>query len=285
VRQAIGAHNLTPAIDFDADVNIISKLSNTGSPSKEAYFEERFGTPAGRSNTANWEKVFEGTGQDKRFPGLRDNLPTSNPIPLHTLRFESAMNQEDGVPEEKPCFQLHQRFIVKQVKSGLLFVDQQAAHERILFQKFLQQSHNRSVQSQQSLFPQALTFNAADFAMILEMQQEIEALGFKIEVFGKNTLLINGVPANLSGSPEKDLFEGLIEQFKINQTELSVPLGENLVRALAKRASIKAGQVLVRGEMKALLDSLFACSTPNYAPDGRPTFFILELHKIETYFR
>ena len=76
-----------------------------------------------------------------------------------------------------------------------------------------------------------------------------------------------------------------MEQFKINQAELSVPVGENLTRSLAKRASIKAGQVLVREEMQALMDGLFVCSTPNYAPDGRPTFFIFELTKIETYFR
>jgi len=166
-----------------------------------------------------------------------------------------------------------------------MIVDQQAAHERILFEKFLNQVKNKSAQSQQSLFPQTITFNAADFAMVMEMQQEIEALGFRIEVFGKNTLLVSGVPGNISASKEKELFEGLIEQFKVNQAELAVPLSENLVRALAKRASLKSGQVLVREEMRALVDSLFVCTTPNYSPDGKPTFFIFELNKIETYFR
>lgn len=275
VRQAIGAHNLTPAIDFDADVNIIDKLANASPQSKEVYFEERFSTALNRSNLEHWEKVFDDDEKD---------IPEQAPL-VQTLRFDSAVNQPSDVPQEKAYFQLHDRYIVKQVKSGVLFVDQQAAHERILFEKFLNQSKNRSAQSQQSLFPLTLTFNAADFALIMEMQQEIEALGFRIEVFGKNTLLVNGVPANISSSREKDLFEGLIEQFKINQSELSVPLGENLARALAKRAAIKPGQMLVRDEMKALVDSLFACTTPNYSPDGRPTFFIFELNKIETYFR
>ena len=279
VRQAIGAHSLTPAIDFDADVNIISKLTNASPQSNEVYFDERFSTSLHRSNTEHWEKAFEGI--EKEFP----SRPISQSPPLQTLRFESAVNKNSDTPEEKVYFQLHERYIVKQVKSGVLFVEQQAAHERILFEKFLKQSKNRSAQSQQSLFPVTLTYNAADFALIMEMQQEIEALGFKIEVFGKNTLLVNGVPANISASHEKDLFEGLIEQFKINQAELSVPLNENLARALAKRASIKSGQVLIREEMKALVDSLFACGTPNYSPDGRPTFFIFELQKIETYFR
>jgi DNA mismatch repair protein MutL len=77
----------------------------------------------------------------------------------------------------------------------------------------------------------------------------------------------------------------LIEQFKVNQSQLSVPLSENLVRSLAKRAAIKAGQPPVKDEMRTLVDNLFMCRNPNYAPDGRPTFFILELNKIESYFR
>lgn len=134
-------------------------------------------------------------------------------------------------------------------------------------------------------FPQTITLSAADFALVLEMQQEIEALGFRIEVFGKNTFLVNGVPANIPAHREKDLFEGLIEQFKVNQSQLSVPLSENLVRSLAKRAALKSGQPLVRDEMRTLIDNLFVCKNPNNAPDGRPTFFIFELNKIESYFR
>jgi DNA mismatch repair protein MutL len=275
VRQAIGAHNLTPAIDFSADVNIISKLTNASSQSKEVYFEERFSTSLHRSNLDNWEKIFE--GEEKT------NKPQESP-PIQTLRFESAMNQPAEIAEEKVCFQLHQRYIVKQVRSGMMIVDQQAAHERILFEKFLQQVKTKSAQSQQSLFPQAITFNAADFALVMEMQQEIEALGFKIEMFGKNTVLVTGVPGNISSRGERELFEGLIEQFKINQAELSVSLGENLARALAKRASLKSGQALMREEMKALVDNLFVCTSPNYSPDGKPTFFIFDMSKIESYF-
>ena len=167
----------------------------------------------------------------------------------------------------------------------MMIIDQQAAHERILFEKFLNQFKNQSGASQQSLFPQAITFSAADFTLVLEMQQEIEALGFKIEVFGKNTFIVNGIPGNVSTGREKELFEGLIEQFKMNQSELAVPIRENLARSLAKRASLKSGQPLERQEMQSVVDNLFACSTPNYAPDGRPTFFIFGLNKIETYFR
>jgi DNA mismatch repair protein MutL len=278
VRQAIGSHNLTPAIDFDADVNIISKLSQAAAQSNDVYFDERFSTSLRSSNQEGWEKLFE---QSKNF-GDRPPEP-------QVLRFESGVNNTSGdwvdpAREEKTLVQLHQRYIMRQVRSGLMILDQQFAHERILYEKFLHHLKNRSAQSQQDLFPQTVSLSAADFALVMEMEQEIAALGFRLEVFGKNTILINGVPTNLSTNSGKALFEGLLEQFKINQSDLSIPLKENLARSLAKRAGIKAGQKLIKEEMKALIDGLFACATSNYTPDGIPTFFIFELRKIESYF-
>jgi DNA mismatch repair protein MutL len=278
VRQAIGSHNLTPGIDFNADVNIISRLSQSAQ-SKDVYFEERFSTALHRSNQENWDKLFEG---QQRQPDSPEKISD-----MQTLRFESALNKPmEDVPaqEEKLVFQLHARYIVRQVKTGMMILDQQLVHERILFERFLNQLKNKSAQSQQSLFPQTVSLSASDFALVLEMEPEITALGFRFEIFGKNALLINGVPSNLPTVREKELFEGLLEQFKINQSELALPLKENLARALAKRAGIKTGQKLVREEMQSLMEGLFCCTTPNYTPDGKPTFFIFELPKIESYF-
>lgn len=277
VRQAIGSHNLTPAIDFNADVNIIAKLSQAAH-SNDVYFDERFSTALRNPNQEHWEKLFE---QSKNF-----SPPSPEP---HILRFESNVNKSseelpDAPAEEKALFQIHNRYIMRQVRSGLMVLDQQFAHERILYEKFLNQLKNKSAESQQDLFPQTVSLSAADFALVLEMEQEITALGFRFEVFGKNTIVVNGVPSSLPSTGGKALFEGLIEQFKINQTDLSIPLKENLARSLAKRAGIKAGQRLMKEEMKALIDGLFACSTSNYTPDGIPTFFIFELRKIESYF-
>jgi DNA mismatch repair protein MutL len=278
VRQSIGSHNLNQAIDFNADVNIISKLTQAAASSKDVYFDERFSTALHKNNRDNWEKLFEG-GSTSRL------ITPEKEVPVQTLRFESAMNQSDGVlPEEKTLIQLHNRYVIKQVRAGMMIVDQQAAHERILFEKFLNQLKNKTGQSQQSLFPQTVQLNPADFVLAIELHQEISALGFRFEEFGKNTLVINGLPSTLALGREKEIFEGLIEQFKINQSEFSISLHENLARSLARRASLKAGQRLSREEMQSLIDNLFACHTPNYAPDGRPSFFIFDLTKIESYF-
>src|SRR5690606_35569735 len=190
VRQAIGSHNLTPAIDFNADVNIISKLTQSAAQSKDVYLDERFSTALRDPNRDHWEKLFE-----------QSNIDVKNTEP-QVLRFESRVNSADddmieAAAEEKALFQIHNRYIMRQVKSGLMVVDQQFAHERILYEKFLNQLKNKSGESQQDLFPQTVSLSAADFALVLEMEQEIAALGFRLEVLGKNTILINGVPSRL----------------------------------------------------------------------------------------
>ncbi|HTH56084.1 MAG TPA: DNA mismatch repair endonuclease MutL [Cyclobacteriaceae bacterium] len=275
VKQALGSHNLAPAIDFNADVNLMNKVS-TQPLSRDQYYDEQFSS-LNRSNLQNWNKLYEQeSGTSRLFE--KTELKT-------TVRLESAVNKPNEVSteSEKGIFQLQQRYIVRASRNGVLFIDQQAAHERVLFEKYLLQLKGVAGNSQQSLFPQTLTMNAADFALTLEMEREIQALGFKFEVFGKNTLLISGTPTDVHGS-EKELFEGLIEQFKKNQSELQLPIKENLAQALAKRASIKTGQKLSPEEMEGIAGTLFACNTPNFTADGRPTFFTLDSSKIENYF-
>ncbi len=277
VRQSLGTHNLAPTIDFREDVNVMSKLGQTsGEAAREVYFDERFQTSLNRSNQQNWEKLFEGEVSSRLF---------QPEVTQSTLHIDELPRTGDSVDvPEKTLTQLHDKFILRQVKNGLMIVDQQGAHERILFEKFTEDLKYKSAATQQSLFPKTITFSAADFALIMEVEQEIKALGFRFEVFGKNTVLVNGVPANLKYVSEKQLFEGLIDQFKHNQSELSLPLQENLARALAKRASVKAGQRLEKEEMQELLNSLFSCKTPNYSPEGKPTFYIFELNILENYF-
>ncbi|MFM8914601.1 MAG: DNA mismatch repair endonuclease MutL [Flammeovirgaceae bacterium] len=277
VKQALGAHNLAPAIDFHADVNLTNKLSNQ-SLTKEQYFEEQFATSLNRSNLKNWEKMFDDEGSSRLF---------SQPAKQTEVIFESTINQpieQQSTPvEESGIFQYQQKYIVRAGRNGLMIIDQQAAHERILFEKYLSQLRSKPGHSQQSLFPQTVVLTAADFALVMEMEKEIVALGFRLEVFGKNTLLISGMPADVKVG-EKELLEGLVEQFKKSQAELELPLQEGLARAMAKRTGLRSGQRLSEQEMEALAQSLMACNIPSFSPEGNPTFFTLNTSKIESYF-
>ncbi len=276
VKQALGVHHLAPALDFKADVNLNSKLSTQGF-TKDAYYEEQFGSSLSRSNLQNWEKAFEEGSHSRLFQ-------KEEVAPPMELRFQSSMNKEvDEAEQEKGVFQLLQKYIVRATRTGLMVIDQQAAHERVLYEKYLSQVKGAAGNSQQSLFPQTVYFSPPDFALLMEMEKEVVALGFRLEVMGKNALLITGAPAQIAGN-EKELLEGLIEQFKKNQSELQLPIGENLARAMAKRTSVKTGDRLKPEEVEGLVAGLFSCNNPNYSPDGRPTFFTFDSSKLEGYF-
>ncbi len=273
VRQALGSHNLTPAIDFQSDVNIINKLSRAEALANQEYYNEQFPV---RSDSERWERLFE------------DDAPVAESSPVDqkmTLRFASAANDSEAISTgERIAFQLHDKYIVRSVKNGLMIIDQQGAHERVLFEKFVTQLQGIPGASQQSLFPQTVTLSPGDAELLQTIEAEVRQLGFRFEPFGKNTIVVSGIPASTSGS-EKELMEGLIEQFKRNQNELGLPINESLARAMAKRCAIKSGQKLGKDEIESLVAGLFACRTPNFTPEGDTTFFIFDTSKIESYFR
>lgn len=278
VKQALGAHNLSPAIDFSSDINLISKIS-TQPLSGEQYLEEQFSRSFVKSNLQNWDRLYDQASStpSKLFSTNQEQSP---------LRFERVAHDDLPVAEtetERGLFQFRNKFLIKGTRKGLMIIDQQLAHERVLFEKYLDQLKRVQGNSQQSLFPQSVTFSGADFALVMEIEKEIFALGFRFEIFGKNTLLVTATPTDVKGG-EKELLEGLIEQFKKNQTELALPLRDSLAHAMAKRAAVQAGQPLDVKEMESIIAALFSCSNPNFSPEGKPTFFIFEAAKIEQYF-
>jgi DNA mismatch repair protein MutL len=115
--------------------------------------------------------------------------------------------------------------------------------------------------------------------------EDLTSLGFCIEIFGKNDIKISGVPPEARGQNEKELFEGLLDQYKNFKHKLSLNVHENLARSMARRAGIKHGKSLEVDELKSVIDNLFGCDNPNFSPDGRPVFYILGLEKIEESFK
>ncbi|GAA0188095.1 DNA mismatch repair endonuclease MutL [Fulvivirga kasyanovii] len=290
-KQALATHNITPALDFSADINLGSKMNFSRETIKDknySQFRSTGNSNLQKSNQEHWEKLFhEHPGKGSMNRDIEREEPAD--AGSMTLTFESNLNTKSesevmAAEHKKSIFQLHQKYIITQVKSGMMIVDQQAAHERILFEKYMGCLKSSKGASQQTLFPQTLSLNPGDHSLVMEMEEELRALGFLVEPFGKNDIIIKGMPAEIGAANEKEIFEGLIEQFKRNKSELSIPRKENLARALAKRTALKHGTRLSEDEMSGLIDQLFACDSPNYAPNGQVTFYILELNKIDNFF-
>ncbi|MFW5760547.1 MAG: DNA mismatch repair endonuclease MutL, partial [Cyclobacteriaceae bacterium] len=224
VKQSLGFHNITPSLNFDHDTNVELKmdrnelLSNDFSTQKEYQREKQYVSfdNVKSGNQQHWEQLFSGLERDMHeqedkvvtFSSAANNLSSKNISP--------------GDTKSKLSFQLHNMYIVSQVKSGMLMIDQQAAHERIMYEKYRRSINQSGIASQQLLFPQTIELNPADFELVMELTEEIKSLGFNFEPFGKNSLIIRGIPADLSDSNEKAVFEGLLEQYKFNKSELSL---------------------------------------------------------------
>jgi DNA mismatch repair protein MutL len=282
VRQSLATHNVMPSIDFDQDINF-GKFKTADAPlSNQDQAYTQFRNVPQDKNLENWESLYTDQIKQSRL-NYQSPDDASQENVIHK---ESLINnpREASLATGESTFQVHGKYIVSPIKSGMLMVNQVSAHERILYERFVGQLANRSGHAQQTLFPVNIELNPGDYSLVMEIQDEIKSLGFLFEEFGANSIVINATPASLPSRNEKDLFEGLIEQFKKNKTELSISKQDNLARAMAKRSVLRESQPLNSQECKAIIDGLFACENPNYAPDGNKTFFILDLKQIETFF-
>ena len=276
VKKSLGAHNFSPSIDFQSDVNLdlgrpVSNL-NFGTKNDSTSFEKQ--------SSRGWEKLYQPLSNE--FEG---HIMPEQEIQKE-ITFQSSLNtnENDGDGSLKDTIsdrgnniiQVLNKYIVAQVKSGILLIDQKAAHERILFEKYLNLLNKKSVSPQQFLFPQQIDLSPSDFELVMGMEEEIRAIGFVFSHFSQNTIVVNSVPADAPGGSEKELFEGLIEQFKMNKKELGLDTKENLARSLAIRSRLKDGAKLALDEMNAMIDQLFSCETPEYSPSGKKTMSILD---------
>jgi len=280
VRQALGTHNVAPSIDFDQDINfgkptMISR--DTISRFDRAY--SQFKSLEKDSNLKHWEQLYT--------PGTGKNFPENHVEGPGEAIHSSKLNHEDrsmvAIDGGGPI-QIQGQYIIAAVASGLLVVDQQAAHEKVIYEKIVADRAAGASKTQQSLFPVTLELNPSDYSLLMEMKKELEVLGFDFASFGQKAIIINGMPAGLEKHNEKELFEGFIEQFKLNKNQLALSVQDNLARSLAQRSALRSGVALTKEEMSALVGSLFGCKQPNYTPDGRLTFFILDLKHIDNLF-
>lgn len=229
--------------------------------------------------------------EGERVSGNNFSTPEPNDEPItYSSRANDIEHSEEtssnveGFPSDNVIpVQLHQKIIMYQVKSGVMLMNQEAAHERILYEKFLLQIENSSGVSQQLLFPKKVNLNPSDFVLFTEFSPEITALGFSFSMKEDNIILITGIPAIIQGGDEQEILEELLEQVKHNQ-ELRLSANENIARALAKRAGIKNGQILELQEMKSMIEQLFSCESPNYTPDGKKTIVVMDTAQIEGLF-
>ncbi|WP_316739775.1 DNA mismatch repair endonuclease MutL [Pedobacter aquatilis] len=288
VKRSIGRYNISPTLDFDQETgfsNMISPKAVEDIVPPSISFNPDFNPFASDSSSTSGysssPRNYEAKPSAKNWGSLYEI--TEQPVVEQT-----SFYADDAILEtqKKQYMQLHNRYIVSQIKSGLMVIDQQMAHERILYERFLIHLDDRKGASQQSLFPQTITLNANDFELAKSLLDDIKSLGFDVREFGKNTLVVEGIPVDLGSSNinETQLFEQLIEGFKNSQQDLKLNKRDSLARSLAKNSAIKAGTALSQEEMNTLIDELFACKTPNFSVSGKPVIQTITLAELDKKF-
>jgi DNA mismatch repair protein MutL len=127
--------------------------------------------------------------------------------------------------------------------------------------------------------------SANDFNLIRDLKEEFHVLGFDVEEFGKNSVVVNGVPADLQDLNPVQTIEGILETFKLNTIDAKVEKHDNLCRAIAKNTCIKYGKNLEEQEMKMIVENILNCENPLYTPNGKAVMMEVELTEIEKFFK
>jgi len=187
------------------------------------------------------------------------------------------------VPLLRLVGQIAAAYLVAEGPDGLYLIDQHAAHERILFERFMAQRSDQ-IPSQTLLEPVVVDFPPQSGRLIGEQLALLEQLGFQVELFGSNTYLIRAIPALLQGSDPAGALRVLVEDFEEDETPLEAEVEARIIARVCKRSAIKAGQVLSTEEQRALLSDLEACQSPRTCPHGRPTMIYLSVDLLERQF-
>ncbi len=287
VRKALGSHNI--GLDFEEKpfnfkMEEISSEKYASFPkyeNSENSYKSYQKTPREKANLNHWESIFSGLSKQAQVQNFEQESGTL----FSEDRILTKNQEKQPESQENKTFQLHQRYIVAQVKAGLMIIDQHLAHQRILHDKFLSllQNQGNGCVSQQLLFPIHVPLSPNDLAILDELESEVTQIGF---VFDKHSdgIWLRGIAADVAQDQEKEILESFLEQIKNSVDTLQRPSHERIARIMATRSAIKYGTKLSATEIQTLMAQLFASSNPNYSPQGEPTFQILDMVSIGQMF-
>jgi DNA mismatch repair protein MutL len=292
VKQSLGKYQIAPTLDFETENSfnlphnyeqnevVIPKIKvNPNYNPFERELPLSFkGSPVPKDkNLKHWDKLFPAQSD---FENIRNAEQEEEEQLSITHQQEAEAKQESRV-----CFQLHRTYIITQIKSGMMIIDQQLAHERILFEQFCRSLAMHKSTCQQLLFPQTVELTPNDTLLLNDILDDLKNLGFDIAPFGNNTFVINGIPPGASEQECKNLLEEILESYRLNSDELKFNRQQQLALALAKNIGTKRGKQLNNEEMNALIDLLFACENPNHTASGRPIIQTISIDELAKKFQ
>jgi len=292
VRKSLGSHDLVPSMAFtEEDLPEEKLFVNKFQQSARGDFSDR---PAASKDKPEIRK-FSNEEIDMLFSGITGDSVVQTPGEKIQQPFDREMQKEihhKSVPSEKSpepdsspfIIQLHQKYILSQIKSGLMIIDQHVAHERILYKKALNRLDTNIPFSQQLLFPKKLRLDPSRYDLLKELSEYLSRIGFQIKFQAKNNIVIEGVPDDVKKGSEEKLLMDVLEEYAANEREKKLEMKDNIAKSYSCKAAIKAGDKLDEKEMRLLIDKLFATTMPYVCPHGRPVVVKISLDEFDRRF-
>jgi len=288
IKHSLGQYNVAPMLDFERDSTLDTPYSYKGKTDLNTPTIEinrnfnPFNTDQNLNYTfrkkeipTNWESLYL---DSKNESEILENIEVEVEVINQNLFADSSKIETNST------YQIHLKYIVSSVKSGMVLIDQNYAHQRILYEEFLSKLTMDGVGNQQLLFPLKISLNKSDIAIIRDIQVDLQSTGFYISNIIEDSVVLESIPSHISESDVISILEELIENIKNEVPNSSFSQIDTIAKSLAKSLSIKSGTNLSPKEQENILNKLFSCKEPNYSPFGKKTFTILTLKELEEKF-
>lgn len=290
IKKSLGMHDLVPTMAFEENENVEKLKFDVYNRTNRGDFSDRPSFIEKRDNVSVTDKEI-----DLVFGSLTSDIKRKEKTSAGHHFFDDEEKEifsenktvESRVKsEEETIFiiQLHNKYIISQIKSGLMIIDQHVAHERVLYEKILNRLEANMPFSQHLLFPLTVQFDPGSFEILQELNQLLNQIGFQLKFFSKNTIIIEGVPEDIKSGSEERILREFIDEYLINQREKKLEQRDNIAKSYSCKAAIKAGDKLSEKEMRLLIDQLFATSMPYVCPHGRPVIIKISLDEFDRRF-
>lgn len=283
VRHALGKFQVTPSLDFEAENRFFgggAESSNSSAGSNQ------YNRPPGQgrdSKDEDWAQFLKGVRPSPEEEKAAGEFILGSKVNADSDREEGELFS-DPVGAASAPYQVHRSYIIAPIRSGFLLIDQELAHERILYEKYLKMLEEQDVQTQRQLYPVTVDFSPGDAQIFEQMLPTLKSLGFDIEPFGSNTFVLQGLPAmGLLDSDGEQILIQLLDDYK-NDQENQLSIDQNVSKMLAHSSCIKKGKELALEEIEHLVAELFSCEEPSYSPGGRPCFITYTLKDLQKKF-
>ncbi|UFH35618.1 DNA mismatch repair endonuclease MutL [Flavobacterium acetivorans] len=296
IKHSLGQFNVAPVLDFDRDSNLDTpyhykdlegetptiQVDRSFNPFSDDKVNKHYASGSGYKKpepTANWESLYVGLKQEPEFT-------TTNP----DFSFESEevtgslFNEEEVEQTVNSAYQIHKKYIVSPIKSGMVIVDQQRAHQRVLYEQFLTNMTVHQASSQQLLFPLDLFFSSIEMELIEELKLSLINTGFVFEETDSDHVVISGIPVNVTESEVSMVLEQLLSDLQDGIPDSSFSQNDTIAKSMAKSLAVKTGTSLTVKEQENLVNGLFACKDPNVSPFQKPTFITMRVEDIDKKF-